>query len=108
MEKKKKLFNLPWNDIFVSRSTDGMRQSEEKYRTLFEESRDAIYITSREGKFVDANQAIVTMVKVYSNTVKAQVEKEEEIEGACPPGSLSIGCKPGKGGRSFGPFLGEF
>jgi hypothetical protein len=59
-----------------------MRQSEEKYRTLFEESRDAIYITSREGKFVDANQAIVTMVKVYSNTVKAQVEKGQEIETA--------------------------
>ncbi len=31
--------------------------SEEKYRTLFEESRDAIYITTRQGKFIDANQS---------------------------------------------------
>ena len=36
---------------------DALRESEEKYRTLFEESRDATYITSREGKFIDANQA---------------------------------------------------
>jgi PAS domain S-box-containing protein len=34
-----------------------LRESEEKYRTLFEESRDAIYINTREGKFIDANQS---------------------------------------------------
>ncbi|MBU0994880.1 MAG: PAS domain S-box protein, partial [Proteobacteria bacterium] len=32
-------------------------QSEERYRILFNESRDAICITSREGIFLDANQA---------------------------------------------------
>lgn len=32
-------------------------KSERKYRTLFEENRDAILITSREGKVIDANQA---------------------------------------------------
>ena len=34
-----------------------LRQSEEKYRTLFEDSRDAIYIRAREGKFLDVNQS---------------------------------------------------
>jgi len=34
---------------------------EEKYRSLFNESRDAIYITSRDGKFLDANQALMDL-----------------------------------------------
>ena len=34
-----------------------IRAGDEKYRTLFDESRDAIYITSREGKISDVNQA---------------------------------------------------
>ena len=36
---------------------EALRESEEKYRTLFEESRDAIYITTRKGEFIDANRA---------------------------------------------------
>ncbi len=34
-----------------------LRESEEKYRTLFDESRDAVYITTRAGRLIDANQA---------------------------------------------------
>ena len=36
-------------------------ESEENYRTLFEESRDAIYFTTREGRFIDANPAIIEL-----------------------------------------------
>jgi len=36
---------------------EALEESEERYRTLFEDSRDAIYITTREGKFIDANQS---------------------------------------------------
>ncbi|UCD88921.1 MAG: PAS domain S-box protein [Desulfobacterales bacterium] len=32
-------------------------KSEEKYRTLFEESRDAIYISAKQGKFIGFNQS---------------------------------------------------
>ena len=39
------------------RTEEGLRESEEKYRNLFEESRDTIYITTKEGKFIDINQA---------------------------------------------------
>jgi two-component system, NtrC family, sensor kinase len=41
------------------RAEERLRKSEEKYRTLFEESRDAIYITAREGTFLDANRAML-------------------------------------------------
>ncbi len=36
-------------------------QSEQKYRTLFEESNDAVYITTREGKLIDANRAFLDL-----------------------------------------------
>ncbi len=34
-----------------------LRNSEEKYRRIFETSKDVLYLTSREGKFIDVNQA---------------------------------------------------
>jgi PAS domain S-box-containing protein len=40
---------------------EGLRESEEKYRTLFEDSVDAIYVTTREGEFVDANQSTLDL-----------------------------------------------
>ncbi|MCJ7809583.1 MAG: PAS domain S-box protein, partial [Desulfobulbaceae bacterium] len=40
---------------------EAILRSEERYRTLFNESRDAIYITSREGIFMDANQAALEL-----------------------------------------------
>lgn len=39
------------------RIEDALKKSEEKYHSLFEQSRDAIYITSRDGHFVDYNKA---------------------------------------------------
>ncbi len=38
-----------------------LRRSEERYRTLFEQSRDAIYISSRDGYFLDMNQAMLDL-----------------------------------------------
>jgi len=43
------------------RAEERLRESEEKYRALFQDSRDAVYITSREGAFVDANQAALDL-----------------------------------------------
>jgi two-component system, cell cycle sensor histidine kinase and response regulator CckA len=43
------------------KAEQALRQSEEKYRRLFEESRDAVYITTREGSLVDANQAFLDL-----------------------------------------------
>jgi diguanylate cyclase (GGDEF)-like protein/PAS domain S-box-containing protein len=43
------------------RAEEAMRESEERYRTLFEESRDAIYMTTVDGTFLDANQAALDL-----------------------------------------------
>jgi diguanylate cyclase (GGDEF)-like protein/PAS domain S-box-containing protein len=40
---------------------EALRQSEEKYRTLFEDSRDAIAITARDGTFQDVNKAMLDL-----------------------------------------------
>jgi two-component system cell cycle sensor histidine kinase/response regulator CckA len=39
------------------RAEEALRDSEERYRTLFEDSRDAIYVTARAGEFLDINQS---------------------------------------------------
>lgn len=38
-----------------------LHESEERYRSLFEESRDAIYITTRAGTCIDGNQAFLDL-----------------------------------------------
>ena len=36
---------------------DDLRQAEQKYRRIFDDSKDPIFITSREGRILDANEA---------------------------------------------------
>jgi diguanylate cyclase (GGDEF)-like protein/PAS domain S-box-containing protein len=38
-----------------------MKESEERYRSLFDDSRDAIYITRKDGAFVDVNESFVNL-----------------------------------------------
>ncbi len=40
-------------------SENALRQSEERYRSLFEDSRDAIYSTSSDGSFEEFNQSVL-------------------------------------------------
>jgi len=46
----------------LEESRQNLQRSERQYRNLFEYSRDAIYITSPEGRFIDANQALVDLL----------------------------------------------
>ncbi|MFX1418276.1 MAG: PAS domain S-box protein [Promethearchaeota archaeon] len=59
--------------IFISRditykkeAEQKLKESENKYRTLFESSTDGIYSTDMEGKFIEFNQAFLEMLG-YSN-----------------------------------------
>jgi PAS domain S-box-containing protein/putative nucleotidyltransferase with HDIG domain len=40
---------------------EALRQSEQKFRTLFENSRDPVYITTRAGAFVDVNDSFLAL-----------------------------------------------
>ena len=57
-----------------------LRKSEEKFRTLFENSKDAIFNNTIEGEFIDANQSMLDLfgytreemigmnaIKIYAN-----------------------------------------
>ena len=39
-----------------------VQESEERYRTLFQDSKDAIYVTTQEGDFVDINQSTLDLL----------------------------------------------
>ncbi|RMD90913.1 MAG: PAS domain S-box protein [Calditrichaeota bacterium] len=43
------------------RAEDALRASEEKYRTIFEESRDVIFVATPQGKLIDINKAGVEL-----------------------------------------------
>jgi diguanylate cyclase (GGDEF)-like protein/PAS domain S-box-containing protein len=43
------------------KALEALRQSEEKYRTLFEDSRDAIAMTARDGTFEEVNKAMLDL-----------------------------------------------
>jgi len=49
---------------------EALKKSEEKYRSLFEESKDGIFISTPEGKIIDANP---TMVEMYGYSSKDEL-----------------------------------
>lgn len=46
----------------IKRLEDGLKDSEYKYRRLFESTKDMIFITSKSGRFLDFNQALVDLL----------------------------------------------
>ncbi|RLC47968.1 MAG: hypothetical protein DRH57_03050 [Candidatus Cloacimonadota bacterium] len=48
-----------------------MQKSEEKFRTLFEESKDAVYITTQQGKYVEVNQSMLNLFGYTIEEMKA-------------------------------------
>ncbi|NLW34713.1 MAG: diguanylate cyclase [Syntrophorhabdus aromaticivorans] len=67
-------------DISQRKETEeALRKSEEKYRTLFEESRDAIYITASNGRILDANQAFQELFGYTREEVLAANAKDSYV-----------------------------
>ncbi len=61
------------------RTEKALKDSEKKYRMIFEESKDVIFLCSPDGKFVDINQAGVELFGYVS---------EEALKAADPPRDL--------------------
>jgi two-component system, cell cycle sensor histidine kinase and response regulator CckA len=61
------------------KAEQAIRESEEKYRRLFEESKDAIFIHDGQGRFIDMNPAGIEMLG-YS--------RKEEVQALNMPGNL--------------------
>jgi diguanylate cyclase (GGDEF)-like protein/PAS domain S-box-containing protein len=69
----------------LRRTERALQESEEKFRSLFENSRDAIYIATRDGRFIDVNQAFIelfgyTMVETSKLNAKIAYVTSEERE----------------------------
>jgi len=45
----------------LAKSAEALRKSEQRYRSLFDDSRDAIHVTTKEGKFIDINQSALDL-----------------------------------------------
>ena len=56
-----------------------LRKSESQYRSLFEDSVDGIYITTKGGKYVDVNTALVKMLGYKSKDELMSIDIKREL-----------------------------
>ena len=56
-----------------------LKESEKKYRRVFDDSKDMIYMTTRRGKFIDVNQAGVELLGYDSKQELLDIESVEVL-----------------------------
>ena len=67
------------------RAESALRESEERYRALFERSIDAIYVTTREGQFVDLNQSGLDLFGYTREELAELNTRQLFVDPAAPP-----------------------
>ncbi len=86
-----------------------LRENERKYRTIFEKSREAVYITTLEGKFLEFNESMLELfgydryeiknlnaVDLYANAADREVfRKKIENEGSLSDHEVNLRKKDG-------------
>lgn len=60
------------------RVEEALKKSEEQYRQLFEEMKDALYISTVDGKFIDVNQSMVDLLgyRTKEEVFSLDIEKD--------------------------------
>ncbi len=74
--------NTLWvvRDITENKLTNkALRESEERYRSLFDRMMDGIYLSTHEGKFVDVNPAMVSMFGYASKDEMLEMDIKTEL-----------------------------
>jgi PAS domain S-box-containing protein len=67
-------------DITERRETEErLRRSEEKYRTLFEESKDAVFMGTPDGEVLDCNHALVELLGFSSKKELLQIKDIRQL-----------------------------
>ena len=72
--------------LSLKRTQDSLRESEAKYRTIFEESRDMIFLAAYDGAILDVSPACETLLgymrpeALAMNVVEAFVSAEQALE----------------------------
>jgi len=88
-----------------------LHESEERYRTLFEESRDAIFITSPDNRFVQLNQASLDLLGYAREDLMKlrpsdmfvdiadfrQIDREMQARGYIKDYEVAFRCRQGDG-----------
>jgi two-component system, cell cycle sensor histidine kinase and response regulator CckA len=54
----------------ITRSEQARRESEERYRVLFEDSIDAVFVTDQDGNFIEANRAFCVLFAYERNELE--------------------------------------
>jgi len=68
------------SDITQRKQADeALVQSEQRYRTLFEESKDGLFISTAEGKIIDVNPAVVRILGYVSKEEMLKVDVAKDI-----------------------------
>ncbi len=58
---------------------EALRKSEEQYRSLFDESKDVVFINTLEGRFIDINQAGVELFGYHSKEELLEADIERDL-----------------------------
>jgi PAS domain S-box-containing protein len=67
---KQRVDDLERESLDRKQAGEKIRENEERYRTLFENSRDAIIITTRDGQIVDINKAALELFGYTGEEIK--------------------------------------